>query len=89
MGNEDLKLSPYERLQSILSEKNAGKLTENASNKLDYLLNDKVGEPSFFDKIIGKIKSFFKKIDSLIFSDKSRGFNTTFYRRKKSKNKWT
>lgn len=81
MENEDLKLSPYERLQSILSEKNAGKLTENASNK--------VGEPSFFDNIVGKIKSFFKKIDSLIFSDKSRGFNTTFYRRKKSKNKWT
>ena len=67
MENENLKLKPYDRLQSIFSEKNSGKLTENAADKLDYLLNSKnevdgVIEIGIFQKIIQSISNFFKKI---------------------------
>lgn len=76
------KLSPYDRLQSIFSEANSGKLTQNASDKLDFLLN-KEKKPSFFSQVLDSIKSFFNKIDNLIFAKKSRQWNTTYSRRKK------
>jgi len=78
MENEDLKLRPYDRLQSILSEKDNGKLTKNASDRLDELFGNKK-EESFFDKI----KSFFLKIDRLIFKSGSKMYNSTYYKRKK------
>lgn len=78
MENENLKLKPYDRLQSILSEKDSGKLTQSASSKLDELfgLEKKV---TFFDKV----KAFFLKIDNKIFKSSSRTFNTTYYKRRK------
>jgi hypothetical protein len=78
MENEDLKLNPYDRLQSILSEKDSGKLTQNASSKLDELFDIEKKE-TFFDKV----KMFFLKIDRKIFKSPSRTFNTTYYKRKK------
>ena len=79
MESEDLKLKPYDRLQSILSEKDNGKLTKNASEKLDELFGSKDKETSFFDKV----RDFFLKIDKKIFKSSSRMFNTTFYKRKR------
>lgn len=88
MENEDLKLKPYDRLQSIFSEKNTGKLTESGASKLDYLLNiDK--KPNIFSIWIEKIKSVFSKMDGLIFSKGDRKNNTGFHRRKKQKDRWT
>jgi hypothetical protein len=78
MESEDLKLKPYDRLQSILSEKDNGKLTKNASEKLDELFGSKDKE-NFLDKV----RNFFLKIDKMIFKSSSRIFNTTFYKRKK------
>lgn len=71
----DIKLPPYQRLKSILTE---GELTEKASDNLDEILGIKKKEPNFVDKIIG----FFKKIDSLIFRKSNRMYNTTPSRRK-------
>ena len=71
----DIKLPPYQRLKSILTE---GELTEKASDNLDEILGIKKKEPNFVDKIIG----FFKKIDSFIFKKPSRMYNTTPSRRK-------
>jgi hypothetical protein len=79
MESEDLKLKPYDRLQAILSEKDNGKLTKNASEKLDELFGSKDKETSFFDKV----RDFFLKIDKKIFKSSSRMFNTTFYKRKR------
>ena len=42
---DDLKLNPYDRLQSIFSEKDNGKLTQNASDKIDVLFGT-VKKPS-------------------------------------------
>ena len=81
------KLNPYDRLQAIFSEKDAGKLTTNASEKLDWLLGEEK-EKSIFSKALDKVKGFFSKIDGAIFSPKSK-IGTTFQRRKKVKNKWT
>jgi hypothetical protein len=78
MENEDLKLKPYDRLQSILSEKDTGKLTKNGESKLDELLGESK-EKTFFDKI----KDLFLKIDSKIFKSPSRMFNTNYYKRRK------
>ena len=75
---DDLKMKPYDRLQAILSEKNSGKLTENAISNLDLLLGEKK-EPTILDKIY----EFFRKIDSLIFKPRSRKYNTMYSRRKK------
>jgi hypothetical protein len=77
MENEDLKLKPYDRLQSILSEKDTGKLTKNGESKLDELLGESK-EKTFFDKI----KDLFLKIDSKIFKS-PRIFNTNYYKRRK------
>lgn len=72
---EDLKLKPYDRLMSILSEKNTGQLTKSASDKLDFLLEEK---PSF----LTKLKNFFAKIDGYIFKERSRTNNSIYQRRK-------
>jgi hypothetical protein len=78
MENEDLKLKPYDRLKTILSEKNTGKLTKSGESKLDELLGNS-NKRTIFDKI----KDFFLKIDSKIFKSPSRMFNTTYYKRRK------
>jgi len=61
-------VTPYQRLQAILSEGKSAKelkLTNKGHNNLDALFGkEEKGVPSFFDKI----KSFFAKIDSKIFS---------------------
>jgi len=62
------KVTPYQRLQAILSEGKSAKelkLTDKASDNLESLLGkeDKT-ELSTWDKI----KNFFRKIDSKIFS---------------------
>ena len=72
---EDLKLKPYDRLMSILSESNDGQLTKNASDKIDFLLEEK---PTFLERI----KSFFSKIDGFIFKERSRTNNSIYQRRK-------
>jgi ABC-type lipoprotein release transport system permease subunit len=56
------KITPYQKLQMILSEKDKGKMTERASSNIDNLLGIEYKE-TFLDKL----KSFFKKIDSKIF----------------------
>lgn len=73
---EDIKLKPYDKLQSILSEKNAGKLTDTASNKLDFLLNVE-NKKSFFTKIF----YFFKKIDSFVFKKADSQMTNRYHRR--------
>jgi len=78
MENEDLKLKPYDRLKTILSEKNTVKLTKIGESKLDELLGNS-NKRTIFDKI----KDFFLKIDSKIFKSPSRMFNTTYYKRRK------
>ena len=60
MESEDLKLKPYDRLQSILSEKDKGKLTKNASEKLDELFGSKDKE-TFFDKVRTRTEAEIKK----------------------------
>jgi hypothetical protein len=72
---EDLKLKPYDRLMSILSESNDGQLTKNASDKIDFLLEEK---PTFLERV----KSFFSKIDGFIFKERSRTNNSIYQRRK-------
>jgi len=75
---DDLKLNPYDRLQSIFSEKDNGKLTQNASDKIDVLFGS-VKKPS----LISKVKSFFEKIDSLIFKPRSRTNNSMYSKRRR------
>jgi len=77
MINDDLKLKPYDRLQSILSEKNSGKLTKNGESKLNELLGQNK------KKVFNSIKDFFLKIDSFIFKSSSRISNTNYYKRGK------
>lgn len=58
------KVTPYQRLQAILSEGKSSKdlkLTDKASNNLDNILGK--SEPTFWEKV----KIFFNKIDSTIF----------------------
>ena len=71
------KLKPYDRLQSILSEKNEGKLTENASSKISFLLNEK---PNIFVQFLTTIKNLFSKIDTFLFKESKM---TNYYRRRK------
>ena len=87
VASDEPKLNPYDRLQSIFSEKDAGKLTPNASEKLDWLLGDEKHE-SVPSKFVDKVKAFFAKIDSMIFAPKSK-IGSTYQRRKKVKDKWT
>lgn len=87
MENEDIKLKPYDRLQSIFSEKNTDKLSKSSASKLDYLLN--IDEKSnIFSIWIEKAKSVFSKMDGLIFSKGDRRSNTGFHRREK-KDRWS
>ncbi len=74
---DETKLKPYDRLQTILSEKNSGKLTDNASNKLDFLLNEK--EKNTF---LGKISNFFGKINNFVFpKSNSKMTNHQYHKR--------
>lgn len=70
MENNSDKVTPYQRLQAILSEgksANELKLTNKGHRNLDILFNksEKKSKESFFTKI----KDFFIKIDSKIFSE--------------------
>lgn len=82
--SDEPRMSSYDRLQSIFAEKDAeqGKLTPEASEKLDFLLGE-VKKPSKISEILEKIKSFFNKIDSMIFAKRSRVWNTTYSKRRK------
>lgn len=80
--NHDTDLSPYDRLQSIFSEKDNLELSQTASEKLDFLL-DEVKQPSLFDKFLESIKSGFNKVDNMIFRINSRKMNNQYYPRKK------
>lgn len=71
-----MKLKPYDRLQTILSEKNSGKLTDSASSKLDFLLNEKE-KNSFF----GKISKFFGKIDKFVFPKSNSKMTNQYHKR--------
>ena len=77
MKNTDLKLNPYDRLQSILSEKNNGKLSIKAESKLDELLDIKKK-----GTIFSKFKNIFEKIDNFIFRKKIKRNNNIYYKRK-------
>ena len=84
-SKDDLKLRPYDRLQSIFSEKDAGKLTETASEKLDFILGTK---PKFTSRfLLSKIIGFFRKIDGLVFKPRVNKFNNTFSKRRNEKSK--
>ena len=78
------RMSSYDRLQSIFAENDAdkGKLTKEGAEKLDFLLGEEKDQ-SLFDKFLQKVKSFFDKIDSMIFAKRSRIWNTTYTKRRK------
>lgn len=76
--NQDQKLPPFQRLKNILTEGEEPLLTDKASKNLDELLGIKTSEPTFWDKV----KDFFLKIDSKIFSKTSRKWNTYYHKRK-------
>jgi hypothetical protein len=82
--SDEPRMSSYDRLQSIFAEKDAemGKLTPEASEKLDFLLGIE-NKPSKIGQIWSKVKSFFNKIDSKIFAKRSRMWNTTYSKRKR------
>ena len=75
------KLPPYQRLKNILTEGDEPVLTDKASRNLDSLLGieTKNVEPNFLEKI----KSFFLKIDTKIFSKPSKKWNTFYHKRKR------
>lgn len=58
------KVVPYKRLKAILSEGSEPELTDQASKNIDDLLGIKDNPTNFWEKI----KNFFSKIDSKIFS---------------------
>lgn len=78
----ELKLSPYERLQVILNENENKVLSSQASEKIDFILGTE-SKQKIHNKVISKIKEFFESIDGFIFRKKSRVMNTQFYSRKK------
>jgi hypothetical protein len=82
--SDEPRMSSYDRLQSIFAENDAskGKLTKEGAEKLDFLLGEKK-EPSRISEIIERIKAIFTKIDSMIFTKRSRVWNTTYSKRKK------
>ena len=77
-----VKLNPYDRLQSIFSEKDSGKLTQNAADKIDYLLGEEK-QPIKLNLFLEKLKEIFNKFDNFIFRKNSRKINNQFYSRKK------
>jgi len=82
--SDEPRMSSYDRLQALFAEKDAeqGKLTPEGAQKLDFLLGIE-SKPSKISEIFGKIKSFFSKIDSMIFAKRSRTWNTTYSKRRK------
>lgn len=72
----DNKLPPYNRLRSLMTE---GELTQRGSNNLDEILGVKKKENIF----LSKIKKFFIKIDSLIFTKGSKTNNNEPHKRLK------
>ena len=82
--SDEPRMSSYDRLQSLFAENDAakGKLTQEASEKLDWLLNEE-RKQNKLELFWQKVKSFFSKIDSLIFASKSK-IGTTYQRRKKN-----
>jgi hypothetical protein len=82
--SDEPRMSSYDRLQSIFAENDAdkGKLTKEGAEKLDFLLGEEKDQ-SLFDKFLQKVKSFFDKIDSMIFAKRSRIWNTTYTKRRK------
>lgn len=82
--SDEPRMSSYDRLQALFAEKDAeqGKLTSEAVEKLDFLLGVE-NKTSKMQEIFGKIKSFFNKIDSMIFAKRSRTWNTTYSKRRK------
>lgn len=81
--NDNLNLTPYDRLQSILSEKNAGKLTDNASEKLDFILNIPEKKRFALFEIFQKIWIYLKRANDFIFPPRNNKFNTIYQKRKK------
>lgn len=82
--SDEPRMSSYDRLQAIFAENDAakGKLTKEGSEKLDFLLGEEK-KSSKLSEIFEKIKSFFNKIDSMIFAKRSRTWNTTYSKRRK------
>lgn len=77
-----IKLNPYDRLQSIFSQKENLGLTESASKKLDFLLKkDEEVKKEF--SFLTKIKDIFNKLDNFIFRKPSRISNEFHSRKKK------
>ena len=74
--NEIEKIPPYKRLQNLFSEGEEPQLSEKASDNIDKLLNVE-NVPTFWDKV----KSFFKKFDSMIFQKPTKVTNR--YQRRK------
>ena len=61
MENDELKLKPYDRLKSILSDSD-NILTDKASDKIDQILDIKRN-----NTIFDVVKNTFLKIDRIIF----------------------
>ena len=82
--SDEPRMNPYDRLQSIFADNDAksGKLTNEAAEKLDFLLGEEK-KPSKISNLWQSIKGFFNKIDGLIFAKRSRMWNTTYTSRKK------
>jgi hypothetical protein len=77
-----VKLNPYDKLQSLFSDKDDIKLSDSAKEKLDFLLGEEE-KPNYLKKIFDKIMNLFSKIDGFIFREKSRIMNNEFHSRKK------
>jgi hypothetical protein len=72
--NEIRKVGPYQRLQAILSDGKSSKdlkLTDKANGILNELLGEEQEKESFWTKV----KNFFSKIDSKIFSKNQKVSN--------------
>ena len=73
-NDEVKKVAPYQRLQAILSEGKSAKdlkLTDKANDILNELLGEEKEKETFWTKV----KDFFRKIDSKIFSKNQKVTN--------------
>lgn len=77
---DDLKLPPYQRLKSILTE--GDPLSQKGSDNLDELLGIKTKKIDR-NNLFTKLGNFFKMIDSKIFSKPSKTNNNMPHRRMK------
>jgi len=76
------QLKPYENLKNILTESEEIILTDKAQKNINEILGIKEEQRTDNkDNILFKIKKFFLKIDSFIFSRKSRKWNSQYYKR--------